>query len=142
MSRLFKTMITSIILLLVIVIVVLVILLNESKEEEVIDHINKVPVEKIQELSYEMPEITTDLKDGSFVRIQFQIVTNTTDAQKEVSKREFQLKNILIKELAQMEEEDFKSDLTKLEDTLRKKINDIIEDGEVLEVLTTTKILQ
>ena len=53
------------------------------------------------------------------MRVQFQIVTNGKNAKEEISQRDFQLKNILIKELATMTEEDFKSGLTDLEEKLK-----------------------
>lgn len=99
-------------------------------------------IKKIKEYSYETPEITTDLEDGSFVRIQFQIVTNGKDAKKEISQRDFQLKNILIKELATMKEEDFKSGLTDLEEKIKNKLNELMTTGKVTDVYTTNKILQ
>ncbi|WP_449353942.1 hypothetical protein ACUL41_10400 [Virgibacillus natechei] len=42
-------------------------------------------IDTIAEHSYESPEITTDLQDGSFVRIQFHILTDG-EAAKEISK--------------------------------------------------------
>lgn len=99
-------------------------------------------IKKIKKYSYETPEITTDLEDGSFVRVQFQIVTNGKDAKEEISQRDFQLKNILIKELATMKEEDFKSGLTDLEEKIKNKLNELMTTGKVTDVYTTNKILQ
>lgn len=140
MSRLLKVMLTSLIILLLFVIIALVVFYKQT--EDVINHIDDVPINKMDEYSYQTPEITTDLKDGSFVRIQFQLVTNSKRAQKEIVQREFQLKNILIKELAKMEEEDFKTNLAQLENVLVDKINEVMEKGQVLKVFTTNKILQ
>ena len=53
------------------------------------------PIEDLVKYSYETPEITTDLQDGGFVRIQFQIVTDGKKAKSEIASRDFQLKNIL-----------------------------------------------
>lgn len=92
--------------------------------------------------SYESPEITTDLEDGSFVRIQFQIITDGKDAKEEISKRNFQLKNILIKELAKMDEKDFKSGLTDLEKVVKEKLNELMTEGKITDVYTISKILQ
>lgn len=133
-------MLTSIIILLLLVIIGVVVFFKQ--QEDVIESIEDVPLSKLEEFSYETPEITTDLKDGSFVRVQFQLVANSKEGQREIIQREFQLKNILIKELSKMEEEDFKSELTQLENEVMEKINGVMESGKVLEVFTTMKILQ
>jgi len=133
-------MLTSLIILLLLVIIALVVFYKQK--DDVINHIDDVPINKMDQYSYQTPEITTDLKDGSFVRIQFQLVTNSKQAQKEIVQREFQLKNILIKELAKMEEDDFKANLAQLENVLVDKINEVMEKGQVLKVFTTNKILQ
>lgn len=137
MSKLMKTMVTLLVFLLLGGTVALVIVLNTQGEKS-----EARSIDKIIEQSYETPEITTDLKDGSFVRIQFQILTDSKDAKNEISKRDFQLKNILIKELARMDEEDFKSGLTKLEEVVQEKLNEVMTQGEVTKVYTINKILQ
>ncbi|MGM8364130.1 flagellar basal body-associated protein FliL [Virgibacillus sp. W0181] len=139
MSSLAKTMVTSLIVLLVAGAIAFIIVLNYTGNQ------NKgeaQSIDEIAEYSYETPEVTTDLNDGSFVRIQFQILTDGKKARNEVTKREFQLKNILIKELAVMNEEDFKSGLSKLEDTLQSKLNEVMTEGNITDVYTTGKILQ
>lgn len=99
-------------------------------------------IDTIVEYSYESPEITTDLQDGSFVRIQFQILTDGEAAKEEISKRDFQISNILIKELAKMDENDFKSGLANLEDVVQSKLNEVMLEGTITDVYTINKILQ
>lgn len=132
-----KTMVTSLVILVMVGVVAIVIVLNVTGDKG-----EAQSIDKVVEHSYETPEITTDLEDGSFVRIQFQILTDGKGAQKEVTKREFQLKNILIKELAKMNEADFKSGLTELEDDVQLKLNEIMTEGNITDVYTTSKILQ
>ncbi|WP_156289071.1 flagellar basal body-associated protein FliL [Oceanobacillus salinisoli] len=139
MSRLVKVMLTSLVVLLIVTIVALVVVLNVTNAKNQSD---EPSIDDMIEYSYESPEITTDLEDGSFVRVQFQIVTDGKDAKDEISKRDFQLKNILIKELATMTEEDFKSGLPELEDNLKEKINELMTEGTVVDVYTIDKILQ
>lgn len=138
-SKLGKTMATSLIVLLLLGVVALVIVLNVTSEKA---NGNTQSLDEIIQNSYQTSEITTDLKDGSFVRIQFQIITNSEDAKEEIKKREFQLKNILIKELAKMSEEDFRTGLSNLEDTIKLKLNQVMTQGKITEVYTINKILQ
>ncbi|MDO6449630.1 flagellar basal body-associated protein FliL [Oceanobacillus profundus] len=139
MSKLVKTMITSLVVLLVIAIASLVVVLNVAGENKKGD---AQSIDDIVNYSYESPEITTDLADGAFVRIQFQIVTDGKETLKEVEKRDFQLKNIIIKELATKTEEDFKSGLSELEQVVKSSLNELVEEGEITEVYTINKILQ
>ncbi|MBU5267791.1 flagellar basal body-associated protein FliL [Virgibacillus proomii] len=139
MSNVVKTMITSIAVLAVIGIAAFVVVWYINGDN---NNGEAMSIKKIKKYSYETPEITTDLEDGSFVRVQFQIVTNGKDAKEEISQRDFQLKNILIKELATMKEEDFKSGLTDLEEKIKNKLNELMTTGKVTDVYTTNKILQ
>ncbi|HLR14539.1 MAG TPA: flagellar basal body-associated protein FliL [Bacillota bacterium] len=138
MSKLMKTMVTSLAIVVIGGAIALVVILNMDDDNQA----EAQSVDEIVKYSYETPEITTDLEDGSFVRIQFQIVTNGKKAREEISKRDFQLKNILIKELATMDEEVFKTGLDELEDSLTDRLNELMTTGNVTEVYTIHKILQ
>ncbi|WLV25769.1 flagellar basal body-associated protein FliL [Aciduricibacillus chroicocephali] len=102
----------------------------------------KASISDMVEYSYETPEMTTDLDDGSFVKIQFRIITDGKGARKEIEQREFQIKNILIKELGTMNEKQFKSGLPELENKMKIKLNEVMQEGKVTDVYTVNKILQ
>jgi flagellar FliL protein len=136
MSRLVKTFITSLIVILLGGTAALVVLLYGEEAS------TGTTIDDMVELSYETPEITTDLSDGSFVRIQFQVITDGETSKEELSKRDFQLKNILIKELATMNEENFRTGLSDLEEVVKSKINELMTDGNVTDVYTISKLLQ
>lgn len=138
MNKLAKIVITSLVIIIIggVAAVVVFDVTGDSNKGEA------QSIDDILDYSYESPEVTTDLEDGSFVRIQFQIITDGKDASNEISKRDFQLKNILIKELAKMDEEDFKSGLTNLEKVIQEKLNELMTEGTVTDVYTISKILQ
>ncbi|WP_099158104.1 flagellar basal body-associated protein FliL [Virgibacillus ndiopensis] len=138
-SSLVKTMVTALITLLLAGVVALIVVLNLNGDK---NEGNAQTLDEIVEHSYQTSELTTDLQDGSFVRIQFQIITDSKDAKEEIQKREFQLKNILIKELAKMNEDDFKTGLSDLEDTVKLKLNEVMTEGTITDVYTINKILQ
>lgn len=138
-SGMVKTMVTTLVGLLLGGAIALVIVLNVSGDDKNGD---AQTIDEIVEYSYQTSEVTTDLQDGSFVRIQFQIVTDSKDAKEEIAKREFQIKNILIKEMTTMKAEDFKSGLGNLEDVIQLKLNKVMTDGKVTDVYTISKILQ
>lgn len=134
-----KIMLTSISILIVGGVVVAVVLFNVLGDSNKSD---AKSIEQVLEHSYETPELTTDLTDGSYVRIQFQILTDSKEATEEISNREFQIRNILIKELAVMSQEEFKENLHVLEDTIKEKLNELMTKGEITDVYTINKILQ
>lgn len=138
MSNIMKAMLTSILIIIAIGVAVLIVVLNMNQEKTS----GAQTIDDIVRYSYETPEITTDLEDGSYVKVQFQVVTDSKKAREEIEKRDFQIKNILIKELAVMTEEDFKSRLTELEATVKDKLNEIMTEGEIIDVYTIDKILQ
>lgn len=138
MNRLAKTLITSLSILVVLGIVAFFVIFNFGSG----DKSEALSIDEMNQNAYETPEITTDLSDGHFVRIQFQIITDDKKGRSELEKREFQIRNIIIKEIAMMQEENFQSGLTKMEQTLQEKLNEVMEDGEVIEVYTISKILQ
>ncbi|MFD2044110.1 flagellar basal body-associated protein FliL [Ornithinibacillus salinisoli] len=138
-NNIVKTMITSLIAILVlggIAAAVVLYVLNDKNGD------GEQTIDDIVEYSYTTPEITTDLNDGSFVRIQFEVITDSKKAKSEIEKRDFQVKNILIKELAKMDEEDFKTGLPGLEDVVMAKLNEVMTEGTVADVYTIQKILQ
>ena len=132
-------MITSLVVLLIAAISALVVVLNV---ESAGDEQKEQTIEDIVKYSYQTPEVTTDLEDGTFVRIQFQIVADGKDAHEEVSQRDFQIVNILIKELAVMTQEDFKAGLSDLEETIKTRLNEVMTEGKITDVYTINKILQ
>lgn len=138
MRKLVKVMLTSLAILLACGIAGFIVVLNMKDEPREGD----ASIDDVVAYSYETPEMTTDLEDGSFVRIQFQMLTDGKAAQKEIGKRDFQIKNIIIKELAEMDEADFKSGLTDLEKMIRDKTNEVMTAGKVTDVYTISKILQ
>lgn len=101
-------------------------------------------IDEILEYSVDVPEITTNLNNGDFIKISYKIQTSSKDAKDELTKRDFQVKNLIIQQLAQMNSNQFKqkNSITLLEETLKQKLNGIMQDGKVEKVYTTSFILQ
>ena len=140
MNSLAKTLIISLTTLIVIAIIAVVAIFyinNDTASGE-----KEASIDDMNEYSYDTPEITTDLMDKRYVRIQFKLITDGKKSLQEVEKREFQIQNILIKELSVMNEEDFNTGLSDLEVTLKDELNEIMTDGEITDVYTITKIMQ
>ncbi|PLT31554.1 flagellar basal body-associated protein FliL [Peribacillus deserti] len=101
-------------------------------------------IDEIIESSVDVPEITTNLASGDFIRITFTVQTDSKDAKEELEKRNFQVKNIIVTELSDMKAADLKGKTgkTKFEELIKSKINSIMQDGKIIKVYITSSILQ
>ncbi|MBA2873985.1 flagellar basal body-associated protein FliL [Thermaerobacillus caldiproteolyticus] len=140
MNRLVKTMIMVLVVIALIGAVALFVVMKLTGHEE-----NKKPsADEIVESSVDIPEIMTNLVDGSFIKVSFKIQTNSEDAKAEAEKRDFQIKNIIIEELSEMKPQDFKGKqgMINLENRLKQQINQVMQEGKVEQVYITSFILQ
>nr|WP_255349871.1 flagellar basal body-associated protein FliL [Halobacillus sp. BBL2006] len=138
-NNIFKTMIIVLSSLTVLGVVALILVTNLGGTEEAS---GERSIDDIRESSYLTDDITTDLQSGDYVRIRFRIVTDSKNSLEELEKRDFQVQNILIKELATMESDAFQTGLSGLEETLKLKLNEFMTEGKVTDVYTVDKVLQ
>ena len=138
-NRVFKTMVIILSTLTLLGAATLIIVMNLNGTDEVS---GKRSIDEMRESSMLTEDITTDLKNGDFVRIRFRVVTDSKKSLEELQKRDFQMQNILIKELAVMDSESFQSGLGNLEDQLKAKLNEVMSQGTVTDVYTVDKVLQ
>ncbi|GAA0298729.1 flagellar FliL protein [Gracilibacillus halotolerans] len=134
--KLFKILITLIIIITIAGAATLYFLLKEDKAE------GDLPIEKAVQFSYTTEEIKTDLKDNSYVLIQFQFFTDSKKATEELIQREFQVKNEFIKQSIHLTEGDFQSNLEEIETSMKDAMNLEMENGEILDVLIVNKVIQ
>jgi flagellar FliL protein len=101
-------------------------------------------IDEILECSVDVPEITTNLADGKFIRIELKIQADSQNAAKELEKRNFQTNNIIIEELSELTEENLKGKEGKilLESTIKARLNELMQEGEVQQVYITSYIVQ
>jgi flagellar protein FliL len=101
-------------------------------------------IDDILKTSVDVPEITTNLAGDDYIKISFKIQTDSKDAKEELTKRDFQVKNIIIEELSEKKAQDLKGKTGKstLENTMKLKINELMQDGKVEKVYITESLLQ
>ncbi|MGP4072241.1 flagellar basal body-associated FliL family protein [Piscibacillus sp. B03] len=140
MSKPIKIMVTSLISLTLVGVLTIVTLIyldsttSEASEPSIDDQV---------ENSFVTDEITTDLIDGSYVKIKFRIVADEKSALEYLQKGEgFQLNNTIIKSLTVRESDDFRKGLEQIEESIKLKLNEILEDGLVTDVYIIEKVLQ
>ena len=101
-------------------------------------------IDEIVESSVDIPEITTNLADGKFVRISLKVQASDKEAGEELSKRDFQVKNIVIQELSEMERESLEGKQGKVtfQNAIKSQVNELMQNGEVTQVYITSYVLQ
>ena len=120
--------------------VAIIMLLNTNNQSNA----SEPTIDEVLEFSVDIKEITTNLASNDFIRISFKIQTDSKDAKAELEKRDFQVDNIIILELSGLEVEEIqgKEGQLKLEETLKTKINEILQEGKVQKVYITQFLLQ
>ncbi|MDF0725179.1 flagellar basal body-associated protein FliL [Cytobacillus sp. S13-E01] len=101
-------------------------------------------IDEVVEATVEIPEITTKLKTKGYIRISFNIQTDSKKAKEELEKRGFQVQNILIKELSEMTLEQFDGEegISSLENKLKDRINELMQEGTIVSVYATSFLPQ
>ncbi|MGZ9816585.1 flagellar basal body-associated protein FliL [Peribacillus simplex] len=105
---------------------------------------DKPSIDEIVKSSVEIPEITTNLAGNDYIKISFMVQTENKKAKEELEKRNFQVKNIIITELSEMKAEELtgKKGKEKLQEVLKTRLNELMEEGKVEKVYITSSILQ
>lgn len=119
--------------------VAVVVVLKMTGEQEA----KEPTIDEILEASVDIPEITTNLAGDSFIRISFKIQTDSKKAMEEVTKRDFQVKNIIIHTLSEKTPEQVQGSegQTQLENELKDQINELMQEGKVEQVYITGSLL-
>ncbi|OZI11556.1 flagellar basal body-associated protein FliL [Bacillaceae bacterium SAS-127] len=139
-NKLLTIMLVLLTVILLVGTVAIIIILKSSGEGSA----KEPTIDEVIESSVDIPELTTNLASDDYIRISFKIQTDSKDAMKEMTKRDFQAKNIIIKQLSEMKAEELKGSKGKeqLTEKLKMELNEIMQDGKVLEVYITSYIIQ
>ncbi|MEK3855107.1 flagellar basal body-associated protein FliL [Cytobacillus sp. FSL H8-0458] len=108
------------------------------------DGSNEPDIDEVLEASVDIPQVTANLASDDYIRISFKIQTENKKAKEELQKRDFQVKNLIIQELSEMEAEDIqgKEGQIKLQEDLKTKINGLMQEGKIVQVYITESLLQ
>lgn len=101
-------------------------------------------IDEIINLSFDTEEITTNLKSNDFIRASFRIHVNNKSALTEIQKRDFQINNIILRSLSNKRSTDLSGDegIVEFENSIRDEINGLMQEGEVIQVYTTSWVIQ
>ena len=101
-------------------------------------------IDEILNNSVDVAEITTNLAGNDYIKISFKIQTDGKKAKEELTKRDFQVRNIIIEELSDKKAEELQSKKGKIlfENSLQTKINALMQEGKIVKVYITESLLQ
>lgn len=101
-------------------------------------------IDEIIEASVDIDEITTNLSGKQFIRISLKIQTDNKKAAEELTKRDFQVKNMVIQELSEMTSKDLEGKAGKqaFEDAIKSQLNPLMQEGEIEKVYIVSYIIQ
>ncbi|MCQ6274102.1 flagellar basal body-associated protein FliL [Bacillus sp. V3B] len=139
-NKLIMTMLILLVAIALVGVVAIVMVLNHNGQDP-----NKEPtIDEVMEATVDIPEITTNLASDDFIRISFKIQTDSKKAKEELEKRSFQINNIIILELSEKTAETIKGKegQQQLEEDLKVKTNELMQDGKVEKVYITQFLLQ
>jgi len=139
-NRLLTIMLIILVSITLIGVVALILVMQFNKESET----EGPTIDEIIEASIDIPEITTNLSADAFIRLSLKIQTDSAEAAEELTKRDFQVKNIVIQELSEMTPEDLEGKKGKkaFENALKMQVNELMQHGEVQQVYITSYIIQ
>ena len=139
-NKLVMTMVILLVIIALVGTVAIIMLLNTNNQS----NDSEPTIDEVLEVSVDIKEITTNLASNDFIRISFKIQTDSKDAKEELEKRDFQVNNIIILELSGLKVEEIqgKEGQLKLEETLKTKINEILQEGKVQKIYITQFLLQ
>ena len=132
----------------IIIIVAIILLLGGASFFIVLSKSNEktkeLSTDEIVENMVSTETITTDLLSGGFVQIGFQIQTSATEAKEELTKRDFQVRNIATRLLSGMNEDQVKNiaGMDKFETEMKNEINELMQNGSIVQIYTTNKMIQ
>ena len=101
-------------------------------------------IDDVLKYSVDVSEITTNLASDNYAKMAFKIQTDSKKAKDELTKRDFQVRNLIIEELSEKKAKDLqgKAGKLQLQDALKTKINQVMQDGKVVQVYITESLLQ
>jgi len=101
-------------------------------------------IDDVIKASVDVTDIKTNLKSNNYISISFKSQMDSKKAAAELQKRDFQVRDIIIKRLSDMSAQDFEGTqgLSTLETDIAKQIDQLMENGHVVKIYTTSKVLQ
>ncbi|GIO06154.1 hypothetical protein J31TS6_21820 [Brevibacillus reuszeri] len=98
---------------------------------------------EMKEYSVDTGEITTNLLTNNYMIVRFNITAENSSAKEELEQRLPQVNQVIIKTLAGLTPEDIKGTegVNKLEAKIMNEISSLMQEGKIVQVVTTKRVL-
>lgn len=105
--------------------------------------VKTLTADELVEYTVDTGEITTNMLTNNFIIVRFSITASDKKTKEELEKRLPQVNQIIIKTLAGLTPDDIKGTdgLNKLEAQLLNQISTIVQEGKIIQVMTTKRVL-
>ncbi|ATF14168.1 flagellar basal body protein FliL [Brevibacillus sp. HB1.2] len=105
--------------------------------------VKTLTAEEMKEFSVDTGEITTNLLTNNYMIVRFSITADSADAKTELEQRLPQVNQVIIKTLAGLTPEDIKGTegVNKLEAKIMNEISSLMQEGKIVQVVTTKRVL-
>jgi flagellar protein FliL len=115
--------------------------LHKSTTEE---KTKELSADEIIAMSVKTENITTNLSSGGYVQLSFQLQTDSEKAKGELEKRDFQVKNVILKLFSSLTEDEINSpeETVQFEERIKNEMNKLMQSGHIVKVYTTNKMIQ
>lgn len=108
-----------------------------------VNEVKVLSAKEMQEYSVDTGEITTNLLTNNYIIVRFTITAEDSKAKAELEQRLPQVNQVIIKALAGLTPEDIKGTegVNKLEAKIMNEISSVMQDGKIIQVITTKRVL-
>ena len=105
---------------------------------------DEVRAKELQEVLWTSPEIRTNIKTGNLVLVQYAFRMSKKKAVEEMELRSAQVSHVIITLLQDQTREDLLNpdNSQKLREILQERVNQFLQEGNVVEVYTVQQIVQ
>jgi flagellar FliL protein len=103
----------------------------------------KISAKEFEKVVFETEEIRTNLLTGTLIMAKFAIQAENESTKQELEMRKPQVIHTIIKILSAMKPEDVQGPkgMEKVEGAIQKELNKVLQEGKVVDVITTYKIV-
>ncbi|WP_251554548.1 flagellar basal body-associated FliL family protein [Neobacillus muris] len=100
--------------------------------------------EELLAMSVDTESITTNFKDGGFIKTKFKLITTSKDKAEELKKLEFRIESTIIQYINEVDKENVNGPdgIISLEDNLKTELNKELGDDSITKVYMIEKIIQ
>ncbi|KHD86508.1 flagellar basal body-associated protein FliL [Bacillus ginsengihumi] len=139
-NKMIRTMLIMVSIILLAGVVTLVIIFKTEHTQKK----SSPSIDEVVKSSVDIDQMTTNLKDNHIVQISIRLEANDKKAKEELTKRDFQIKDMMIDELSEMTSKDLQGEKgkVKFKTDLKNRLNKVMQDGEVVNVYITSYVIQ